>query len=384
MSMINEKDFKELANYKNDTCVSIFIPTQRAGKEVLEGKNKKHLHSEWVQIRKHLKEQKVDESIIDKIGEPIEKLIEDRDFWRHQSDGLAIFTSPDFFKKFTIPVNFEAYHYVGNEFYVKPLVPAMTGDGKFNILAIQLEDVKLFEATRYSIAPIEIDDLTPGRLEERVGFDYKEKALQFRTQGEGGEKTQFHGHGGSERDEKTEIKQFFRAVDQGLKEYLVKENLPLVVYCQDYLFPIYKDANTYNHLVDEVIPGNPNDSDLLGIHKKALEIMESHLHDSRNEKIEKYKELSSTENTTSAISDIIPAVYQGKVDTLFIENRTEVWGDYNENNMQVEFADNNENGSVSLLNLAAKKTIEMGGKVYLVEHEFMPQKKSKMNALLRF
>ncbi len=384
MSMINEKDFKELANYKNDTCVSIFIPTQRAGKEVLEGKNKKHLHSEWVQIRKHLKEQKVDESIIDKIGEPIEKLIEDRDFWRHQSDGLAIFTSPDFFKKFTIPVNFEAYHYVGNEFYVKPLVPAMTGDGKFNILAIQLEDVKLFEATRYSIAPIEIDDLTPGRLEERVGFDYKEKALQFRTQGEGGEKTQFHGHGGSERDEKTEIKQFFRAVDQGLREYLVKENLPLVVYCQDYLFPIYKDANTYNHLVDEVIPGNPNDSDLLGIHKKALEIMESHLHDSRNEKIEKYKELSSTENTTSAISDIIPAVYQGKVDTLFIENRTEVWGDYNENNMQVEFADNNENGSISLLNLAAKKTIEMGGKVYLVEHEFMPQKKSKMNALLRF
>ncbi len=384
MSMINEKDFKELANYKNDTCVSIFIPTQRAGKEVLEGKNKKHLHSEWVQIRKHLKEQKVDESIIDKIGEPIEKLIEDRDFWRHQSDGLAIFTSPDFFKKFTIPVNFEAYHYVGNEFYVKPLVPAMTGDGKFNILAIQLEDVKLFEATRYSIAPIEIDDLTPGSLEERVGFDYKEKALQFRTQGEGGEKTQFHGHGGSERDEKTEIKQFFRAVDQGLREYLVKENLPLVVYCQDYLFPIYKDANTYNHLVDEVIPGNPNDSDLLGIHKKALEIMESHLHDSRNEKIEKYKELSSTENTTSAISDIIPAVYQGKVDTLFIENRTEVWGDYNENNMQVEFADNNENGSVSLLNLAAKKTIEMGGKVYLVEHEFMPQKKSKMNALLRF
>ncbi len=384
MSMINEKDFKELANYKNDTCVSIFIPTQRAGKEVLEGKNKKHLHSEWVQIRKHLKEQKVGESIIDKIGEPIEKLIEDRDFWRHQSDGLAIFTSPDFFKKFTIPVNFEAYHYVGNEFYVKPLVPAMTGDGKFNILAIQLEDVKLFEATRYSIAPIEIDDLTPGRLEERVGFDYKEKALQFRTQGEGGEKTQFHGHGGSERDEKTEIKQFFRAVEQGLREYLVKENLPLVVYCQDYLFPIYKDANTYNHLVDEVIPGNPNDSDLLGIHKKALEIMESHLHDSRNEKIEKYKELSSTENTTSAISDIIPAVYQGKVDTLFIENRTEVWGDYNENNMQVEFADNNENGSVSLLNLAAKKTIEMGGKVYLVEHEFMPQKKSKMNALLRF
>lgn len=384
MSMINDQAFKELSNYNNEACVSIFIPTQRGGKEVLEEKNKKHLHSEWTQIKKELKGKNVTDEIIEKIGKPIQELIDNRDFWRHQSDGLAIFASPEFFKSFTIPVNFEAYHYISKEFYVKPLVPAMTGDGKFNILAIQLEDVNFYEATKYSIMPVEIDDLTPSRLEERVGFDYKEKALQFRTQGEGGEKTQFHGHGGSERDEKTEIKQFFRAVDQGLKDHLTKEKLPLVVICQDYLFPIYKDANTYNHLIDKVVPGNPNDTDMLGIHQKALEIAEPYLNENRDEKIEKYKESSNTENTTSAVTDIIPAVYQGKVDTLFIENRAEVWGEYNEDTMEVKLTENHENGNISLLNLAAKKTVEMGGKVYLVEHEFMPQKKSKMNALLRF
>lgn len=382
--MIDENEFKKLANYKNETCVSIFIPTQRAGKEVLEEKNKKHLHSIWTQIQKQLKEDDIDESTINKMGKPIEDLLEDRDFWRHQSDGLAIFASSEFFENYTLPVNFEAYHYISEEFYVKPLVPAMTGDGKFNILAIQLEDVSFYEASKYSITPVEIDDLTPSRLEERVGFDYKEKALQFRSQGEGGEKAQFHGHGGSERDVQVEIKQFFRAVDQGLKNYLTKEKLPLVVYCQDYLFPIYKDANTYNQLIDEVIEGNPNDSDMLGIHQKALEIAEPYLNENRNEKMEKFRELSKTENTTSAVSDIIPAIFQGKVDTLFIENRAEVWGNYNEDNMKVEFADHQENGNISLLNLAARKTIEMGGKVYLIEHEFMPEKESKMNALLRF
>ena len=384
MSMINDQKFKNLANVKNDTCVSIFIPTQRAGKEVLEGKNKKHLHSEWTQIKKKLKENNVSEDTIEKIGNPIQELVEDRDFWRHQSDGLAIFSSPDFFEYYTLPVNFETYHYISKEFYVKPLVPAMTGDARFNILAIQLEDVRLYEASRYSITPIEIDDLTPSRLEERVGFDYKEKALQFRTQGEGGEKTQFHGHGGSERDVKTEFKQFFRAVDQGIKDYLNKEKLPLVVFCQDYLFPIYEDANTYNHLFEKVIPGNPNDTDMLGIHTKSLEVFEPVLNETRDKKIEKYKDLSKTENTTSAVSDIIPAVYQGKVDTLFIENRAEVWGKYHEDEMKVEFGEDHQDGNISLLNLAARKTVELGGKVYLVEHEFMPQKKSKMNALLRF
>ena len=382
--MINEKEFKKLADYKNEPCVSIFIPTQRAGKEVLEEKNKKHLHSEWTQVKKELKDKNVSDEAIEKIGKPIQQLIDNRDFWRHQSDGLAVFSSADFFENYTLPVNFETYHYISEEFYVKPLVPAMTGDGRYNILSIQLEDVKLYEASKFSIMPVEIDELTPSRLEERVGFDYKEKALQFRTQGEGGEKTQFHGHGGSERDEKTEFKQFFRAVDQGLKDYLNQESLPLVVFCQDYLFPIYQDANTYNHLFEKVIPGNPNDTDMLGIHQKSLEIFQPYLDENRDKKMNRYKELSSTENTTSALSDIIPAVYQGKVDTLFIENRAEVWGNYKEDEMKVEFSENNENGNISLLNLAAKKTIEMGGKVYLVEHEFMPQKKSKMNALLRF
>ncbi len=384
MSMINENEFKKLATYKNQNCVSIFIPTQRAGKEVLEGKSKKHLHSEWTQVKKDLKENNTSEADIEKIDKPIQELIDNRDFWRHQSDGLAIYASPDFFEYYTLPVNFEAYHYINEEFYVKPLVEAMTGDSRFHILSIQIEDVKLYEASRYSITPVDIEDLAPSRLEERVGFDYKEKALQFRTQGEGGDKTQFHGHGGSERDEKTEIKQFFKAVDQGIREYLNKEKLPLVVFCQDYLFPIYKEANTYNHLFEKVIHGNPNDTDLLGVHQRALEIFEPYLNENRDKKIEKYKDLSSTENTTSAISDIIPAVYQGKVDTLFIEKQSEVWGNYIEDEMKVEFSENYQNGNISLLNLAARKTVEMGGKVYLVEHDSMPQQKSVMNALLRF
>jgi hypothetical protein len=384
MSMINENEFKKLANYNNETCVSIFIPTQRAGKEVLEEKNKKHLHSEWVQIRKELKQNNIDESKIDQIGKPIEKLLEDRDFWRHQSDGLAIFSSPEFFEYFTIPVNFKAYHYISDEFYIKPLVPAMSGDGKFHILAVQLDDVKFYEASKYSITPVEIDDLTPSRLEERVGFDYKEKALQFRSQGEGGAKTQFHGHGGSERDEQVEIKQFFRAIDQGLKDYMNKEKLPLVVACQDYFFPIYKDANTYNHLVDKVVPGNPNDTDMLGLHQKVLEIVEPQLNAVRDEKLEKFGELNDTESTSSAVSDIIPAVYQGKVDTLFIEKGAEIWGTYNEDNMKVDYNDEQQNGDISLLNLAAKKTVEMGGKVYILDTDLMPKKESKLNALLRF
>lgn len=384
MSLINESEFKKLAQFKNETCVSIFIPTERGGKEVLNEKNSKHLHSQWTETRKKLKEQGVSDEKIAEIGKPIEELIENRDFWRHQSDGLAVFSAPGFFENYTLPVNFEPYTYISEEFYVKPLVPAMNDDGKFYLLSVQLEDVQFYEASRYSITPVEIDDLTPSRLEERVGFDFKERSLQFRTQHEGGAKTQFHGHGDDQGDTKKEIKQYFRAIDDGLKDYINREKLPLVVACQDYLFSIFKDANTYQHLVDKVVPGNPNDTDMIGLHEKAVEVVEPHLSEKRHEKLEKYRELSKTESTTSAISDIIPAIYQGKVDTLFIENRAEVWGKYDHDNMKVSFSDNHTKSNTSLLNLAARKTIEMGGDVYLVEHEFMPEKESEVNALFRF
>jgi len=382
--MINEKEFKELANYNNDTSVSIFIPTQRAGKEVLEQKNLKHLHSLWTEASKKLTAQGVEEATIKEMASKVEELLEDKDFWRHQSDGLAVFAAPGYFKTFSLPVNFEAYTHIAKEFYVKPLIPAMNGDGKYHVLSVQLSDVQLYEASRYSITPIDVDDLAPSELEERVGYDYKEKALQFRTQGAGGEKTQFHGHGGSERDEKEEIKQFFRAVDQGLKDYLNKEKLPLIVYCQDYLFSIYKDANTYNHLVDEVVAGNPNDSDLLGIHEKSLKIAENFLNENRDKKLEKYKEQSKTENTSSAASDIMSAIHQGRIDTLFVENRGDIWGTYEEDTMKTEIDKEQTEDNISLMNLAAKKTIEMGGNVYLIEDYLMPEKESKMNALFRF
>ena len=384
MAILEEKEFNEIAKHSDDICISIFIPTQRAGQEVLENKNMKHLKSMWDQTEKDLRSRDVDPDQIEKMASPVKDLLADRYFWRHQSDGLAVFVADGFFKYLTLPVNFEAYRYISSEFYVKPLVPAMTSNAEFHILSVQLEDVKLYEASRYSIAPIDIEDITPQRLEEQVGFQFKEKTLQFRTQGQGGDQTQFHGHGDSQGDTKKEIKQYFRAVSNGIQDYLQNKNTPLIVYCQDNLYPIYKDANTYNHMLDQNISGNPNDTDLLGMHEKVVNEIEPFLNKKRQEKLNKYEEFKKTESTSSVLTDIIPAIQQGKVDTLFIENRSEEWGKYDAEKMEVKRSEEQTNGTISLLNLAAAKTIEMGGNVYLVESAFMPEKEASVNALFRY
>ena len=390
MPILTKEQFESLAKFDNNPCISIYIPTERAGKDVLEEKDRIHLKSQWKKAYEKLKDMGLPQEKIDKIGKPIDDLIADTNFWRHQSDGLAIFAADGFFEKYTVPVNFEAFTYVSDHFYLKPLIPLFNGDGRFYLLHLQIDDVKLYEATQYTIGEVKIDDLVPDQLEDRVGYDFEEKNRKHKTQrnnigaNPNGTST-VHGYEPATRDRKNEILRFFRAVDKGIYEILHNESVPLVVACQDSYFPIYQEASRYKNLYPKSVPGNPEaDHDsVYGLHAAALNLLEPHFRKEKEEKMKEFNELNPSRTSTS-VSEIIPAIYEGKVDTLFLQNREDIWGKFNEPMASVEIENEPTNGNVSLMNLAAIKVIEQGGQVYLIENQFMPDKRSKMNAVFRY
>lgn len=379
MSLLSKEDFTSLALFKSDVCVSIFIPTQRGGKEVLEGKNQRHLKSQWKEVKTKLEQDGISREKIEGMSKHVNKLIEDGDFWRHQSDGFAVFLAENVFEHYTLPMNFEAHHYIGKEFYLKPIVPMFSGKGRFYILSVQPQHVAFYEASNFSITPIDVEHLTPERLEDRVGYDYEEKHLNNK-----GAITTQHGYAPATQERKNEFLRFFRAVDQGIDKIIHHETVPLIIACEDYLFPIYQEANTYNHLYDECVQGNPNDyRHILELHAKAVEQLKPHFDKEMKEKMEIFKN-EVPEKTSTRITDILPSIFEGKVDTLFLEDGEDIFGSFNEENMKVKVEDAQTADNTSLMNLAAKKVIEQGGSVYLVEHDFMPEKDSKMSALLRY
>ena len=123
---------------------------------------------------------------------------------------------------------------------------------------------------------------------------------------------------------------------------------------------------------------------MLDLHEKALKIFEPYFEKTKREKLKKFEDLNQTVKTSTSVHDIIPAIIQGKVDTLFLEDKTDIWGIYNENSMAVEIQDEQSPKNISLMNLAAKAVVKHGGNVFLLEHDEMPEKNSKMNALFRF
>ena len=384
MALITKKDIEELDKTYSSLCVSMFIPTHRSGQEVLQRQDRLLFKNQLKDVKNKLAKEGYSLRDAEKLIAPIQELYDNGEFWRRQSDGLALFLTKGFFKVYKLPVSFETYNQVRNSFYLKPLMPMFVGDGIYFVLTLELNEVKLYELTRHSIAEVHIKDLIPAQMEERVGYDFEQRNLQFRGQHETHRVAVFHGHNEAERDYKNEILRYFAEIDKGLMTLLHDKNYPMVVVSQDYLFSIYKDVNTYKGLLDSHISYNLSIIDKFILHKMTWETMGPIFDNERNKKIEVFKQYDYTDRASSDIKKIVPAALDGKIDTLFICEGEDVWGVYDPMSHIVKLDKNKQPSNVSLMDKVAVATFLNGGKVYILEKDKMPHPSSKVNALYRF
>lgn len=383
--MITRKDVLALVGQQHEVAVSIYIPTHRAGKEVMNEKDRIHLKNQVKAIRQELEAANWKPNDLQNFLKPVDELVQNDEFWRYQSDGLAIFLADGVFEKFTIPMHFEAFHYINRQFYLKPLLPLFNGDCLFYILSLQKDEVKMFEGTAHSITEIKIDDLTPDRLEDRVGQDYKEKHLGVRTQQGNGGGGIYHGYGDGKDDKKEELHKYFRAVDEGVMKLLHDvQKAPLVLACVDYYFPIYQEVCTHHNLYPEHIAAVTADDDIPLLHEHAINVLKPHFEQDKKQKMEQFRALHGTGKASSDISKILPQALAGRVEAVFFENLADIFGSYNPEKQLVEVKESNGEQTNSLVNQLACLVFEKGGSVFILDKEDMPDNQSVVNAVYRY
>lgn len=385
MALLSKQEIVNLHEVNQKNCISIFIPTHRAGKKVLEQEDALVLKNELKDVKIKLSERGIQNDIITKMVRPVQDLIDDSSFWREQSDGLALFIADGFYEKHTLPIYFEAFNYVSDSFYLKPLMPLFVDDGNFYLIILELSNVKLYECTQHSFTEYIIDDLVPESIQDRVGFDFEEKNLQFRTQQAGIGQVMYHGQEAATGKSKNEIKKYFRAINDGLQTVFKEQNRPLLIASQEYLFDIYKGVNSYPNLMQENCKVDLTAASIFEIHESAWEIMVPIFDQKKKDKIALFLDAEGTGKTAIGIVKILPTAFSGKIDTLFCENRADIFGTFKEENeMVIATASEENNNTISLMNRAAIQTFLKGGSVYLLDKEEMPNPNSRINALFRY
>jgi hypothetical protein len=369
MNAFSKDELKTLIGKRKGLCVSIFMPSFRTGAESQQ--NQIRLRNLLRSAEERLLAGGLRPQEVKQFLEPAQALPGNVLFWRRQSDGLALFLAKDLFRCFRLPETFDEIIAVADHFHIKPLLPLLGGDRRFYILALSQKEVRLLEGTRHHVEEIELESV-PKSLSEALQYDDLEKQVRFRAGSPGGGSSMVSGHGADIDDAKENLLKYFRVIDRGLRDLLREERVPLILAGVDYLFPIYREANTYPHLLDGGIAGNPKGSSAEALHRMALEQVGPFFRKAEEDALAQYRQSSGTGLTSSDLGEIVPASLHGRIGLLFIASGRGQWGSFSAENEAVELHPDKKENSEDLVEMAAIQTFLNGGAVFTLPPGEMP------------
>jgi Bacterial archaeo-eukaryotic release factor family 3 len=363
--LLTKEELQYLFQKRGRFCVSIFLPTHRVGREIEE--DRIQLKNLLRDVEGRLTAAGLRRTEVKELLAPAQQLVRRAQFWRYQSEGLALFLAPGYFRYFRLPRKLQAFVTVGDRFDITPLLPLWTSEGPFHLLALSRNRVRLFGGTRYAIAELDVGGI-PRSLHEALEHGVNESQRQQHTE-----------RPGLPEDELL----YFRQIDKALHDSLKDQRVPLVLAGVEDTLGLYRQVNTYAGLLDEGVAGNPDKLTGDELHAKARKIVQAYYDQARNRAILQYKECADATKTSKELQEILPAAYQGRVYFLFVATQVQKWGNFDPEQSVLCVHESREIGDQDLLNLAVVQTILHGGSVYALDSSDMPDG-SSIAALFRY
>lgn len=371
MDALSRDDLDLLVQQPRSPCVSLYMPTHRSGPETQQGPIRlKNLIRE-AEVR--LLGTGIPRRDASEVLHPARELIEDEAFWRHQSGGVALFLRAGWFRSYRLPLDFEELVVVSDRFHVSPLLPLLTGDGHFFVLALSENEARLLAGTRSAVHVVNVPGL-PAGVKDALRYDDPQRELGSHAAergGPGGRVVQ-HGQGIGAEVQKERLGRYLQAVDGSVRPSLGEQQAPLVLAGVEYVRAMYRDINTYPHLLEEGISGSPDRVSSEELHTRAWAVVEPLFGRDREDAAAAYREALGTGRASDSLEEVLTAAEAGRIDVLFVPTGTQV-SSATHGSAGVAHADGGQElGDRDLIEQAVVRTMLKGGTVYAVPEGEMP------------
>jgi hypothetical protein len=378
ISEIKSQNFTHLLSPPDDggVVVTLLLPMDRKGVETR--KNPIVFKNAIKKAEDMLSEEQRDSGEIEQVLKQLKEMYhENSDFWQTQQNGLAMIVNESGeLNAFKTPFPLEEFVWVGKRPRLGRLMP-LTDELRFYILALDLNKLRLFEATRWNIDEIDLVHV-PSSLEEVTKYDDPEKSLQHHSSGSStgtGGKTDagHHGQGGGTEDTKSKsIHRYFEMIDKNLSSHFDDLSIPLVLFGQDSPVGHYREVNSYPHLHEDDIRFNPSHQSEDELEKRMLDWVREQADINMLNSIESLHSHIGQGQGSAVFSEVIKAVFTGRVATLFVKKGAVHYGTYDLNSHVVTSPDSDTAGvdENELVEEAVMQVTAAGGAVrYLAAEE---------------
>jgi peptide subunit release factor 1 (eRF1) len=374
----------ELASVTEVPCISLYMPTHRShpenAQDIIRYKNLYKKVKELVSEKFYSVE-------IATLLEPYEALADNRDFWNHTTDGLAVLCSPGFFEVINLPIHVDELTIVADTFHTKPLRRCLQSADRYQVLGLNQHEFKLFEGNRHALVEVILSQDIPTTIEEALGHELTEKHLTVAAYGgTGGESSNMHhGHGGKKDEIDIDADRFFRFVANVVHEQYSKKNgLPLILAALPEHHNRFKLVNENPLVLPTGIVINPHGVSTEKLAQLAWEVMHPVYLQKLDDWIGKFNQAKAKGLGSDIIDDVIEAAEAGRVDTLFIEaHRIIAKRLRNKTTGVFESLDTTQPTLDDLLDDIGELVSKMGGSVLIIPQDKMPSK-TGLAAIFRY
>ncbi len=382
MDVLSRVDVELLVQQPRSPCVSLYIPTHGSGPETLQDpirlKNLIRVAEESL-VGTGIRRPNASEAL-----HPARELIEDEAFWRHQSGGLALFLRAGWFRFYRLPLPFEELVVVSDRFHVSPLLPLLTGDGRFFVLALSENEARLLAGTRSAVHLVNVPGL-PAGVKDALRYDDPQRELGSHAAERGGPGARVivHGQGIGAEVQKERLGRYLQAVDGAVRRSLREQQAPLVLAGVEDVRAMYRDINTYPHLLEEGISGSPDRVSSEKLRTRAWALVEPLFARDRDDAAAAYRGALGTGRASDSLEEVLMAAEAGRIDVLFVPTGIHVLSATQGSAGVAHAEGGQELGGRDLIEQAVVRTMLNGGTVYAVPEGEMPDR-APVAALFRY
>ncbi|HUU38046.1 MAG TPA: hypothetical protein VMW46_07580 [Candidatus Desulfaltia sp.] len=353
-------------------CLSLYQPTHRHYPENQQDPIR------FRNLVKALREsllQKYATPEIQPLLDPFLALADERDFWNHTLDGLAVLGARGMFRVYRLQRSVAELVIVADSFHTKPLMRILQSAGRYQVLGLSRQEIKLFEGNREALDEIEPAPGVPRTITEALGEELTEPHQAVASYGGvgGSHSPMHHGHGGKESEVDIDAERFFRAVDRGILEHHSQpSSLPLILATLPEHRQLFHQVSHNPFLMDEGIDIHPDALPSDELRQRAWQVVEPHYLARLAALVEEFGRARSKDLGHEDLAHVTKAVVAGRVATLLIEADRRVPGRIDAVTGAIEFGDLAHPDVDDVLDDLGTLALKMGGQVVIVPTEQMP------------
>jgi hypothetical protein len=299
----------------------------------------------------------------------------DSSFWNHRTEGLAVFGSPEGFHIFDLQQAVKDLVVAADSFHVKPLLRALQSADRFQVLALNRHEAKLYEGSREALDLVETPNV-PSTITEALGdelTDPHQTVASYGLGAGGGGKAMHHGHGAKMDEVEIDMLRFFRAIDRGVLEHHSRPSgLPLMLAALPENESEFRGVSHNPFLMSEGLSMNPEALSADALREKAWEVMEPVVRKRLADRVERYQVARSRELGSDVPAEVAMAVVAGRVGTLLIEGERQIPGRLNTATGRIELGELTDPTIDDVLDDLAEAVLRKKGEVVVVPAEHMP------------